>query len=1031
MSTITNLNRQDNRVSEEVVTRKLVHPGGLLKSKRHFVLLALGLLGLLFGGHSALAQSAPVQLIPSNNPAALSFAGHGFATGGILSMTGTDAYSNSFPFSQGWEIKVNTATSPINNVLLAAGTTGTTTVAKGDLLVATFYYRRVDSATNEANFNVHVQETSNYIPALDLQMRGRTMWRKASIPFTAVVAAPTQGLAIMFEFGAQVQTIDIAGVSLVDYGQCSLFGVGNVDASSSEAFNFYGVNSSNPSYGTETTETSSYPAGYTQATQFNVTTLPPAGWYVRMDGAVPGAINKGDHLVAIYWTRSSSLPSGTLFGASGIGFLGTGNGAVNEWGSGDMMVDGGWKQWIAPFTASASHAANTLVCQIQAGNEVQGLQIAGIQLLDLAQTQMDAVTADNLTGTLYDYPGREIGNTWRANADAQIKANRQGPINFTVTDGNGNPVAGDTVTANLKRNAFNFGVQTSTYPIAQQNNATFEGELLNLGNSSEIGSYKWGWWDYPTNPTQQRQWMYQTMTWMRSHGIYNLRAHNLFWPSYAASPGTAAGQSAAQLTSEMTFHVTDEAACTTAGTVVKSYLPIWDFVNEPWDHEDIENGIAGHAVFPSGSGPQENECLTLADRDAGAAYMQTWTNTMHSLATGDTFPKLFINDWGLIEGYPEVYPSGVDPHRDYDLELLKQLGAAVDGIGFESHFAETCTPPLNVKTVLDKYVAANSKIKEEVTEYDQPIPDVGQANIIYGLGPQGNGAVPSDVLSEAVYGQLQADWLTDYLTMMFSEPNTDFFDLWEISDGVAPDHTGLMYTAAGNHKLSYEAWDSLTSVTHGKWTTINQSATSITGTATISGCFLGRYDLTVSNSTMKKDFFVDLTTTVGVNLSLQLSGTTTASNVWTYEAERPSNAIYSPIVVASDTAGASGGSYIWDDPSTGTNNNNASAPPEFRIDTEATGSVYVWVRTIAPDGNHDSFWMGVDGATPQLYALFDTTYWNWSRFSATPITLSANTDFPGHTGHTLYFSHRETGVKLDQVLITDDPNFKPYPHNGF
>jgi hypothetical protein len=1011
--------RHTSRASEGFFHRALSCHRTLSRWMRGFIPLVASVLGVLVGGLSALGQTAPVQLITPNSPSALNFVGHSYATGVIKAMSGSDAYGNAFPFSQGWEMTITGNPSPINVVNLGVG--NASTVSQGDLIVVTFYSRRIDTATSEANFQVRVQEGSSYTPALDVPIRGRTMWRKQSIPFTALMDATAGNLALIFELGTQAQTLDIAGVTLVDYGQCSLWGSRNIDANAGNTFALYGVNSSNPSYGTHTQVASGLP-GYTNCDQFSVTTLPAAGWYVRMDGTVPGAVTAGDYLVAIMWTRETSLPSGTNFGAGAIGFLGT-NGAANEYGNGNLMSNSAWKEWIMPFRASASHPANSLVCQIQAGNLVQTLQIAGVQLLDLSKTQMDSTTADNLTGTLYDYPGRDMSDSWHAQADARIATNRQGPINFTVTDGNGNAVAGTTVTANLKRNAFNFGVQTSTYPIAQTNNTGFENALLTLGNSSEIGSYKWGWWDDPTNATQQREWMYQTMMWLRSHGITSIRAHNLLWPSYSASPGTAAGQSASTLQGIMTAHITDEAACTTAGTVVKSYLPIWDFVNEPWDHEDIENGIAGTPVFPETTGPTETngQCITYADRDAGAAYMQTWTNCMHSAATGDPFPKLVINDWGLIDGEPEVYPSGVDPHRDYDLELMKKLGTNVDGVGFESHCDEFVMPPLNVKQVLDNYVAANSVIKEEVTEYDQVIPSVGQANLIYGLGKNGNGDVPSDVSTEPIYGTLQADWLSDYMTMMYSEPNTDFFDLWTLFDPSTTDHSGMIYTSTGSPKLTFETWDSLTSVTHGRWTTINASATSTANPVAISNCYLGRYELTAKGA-ITKNFFVDLPTTAGVSVNLQNTGTTN-TNVWIYEAERAANAIYAPMVVASDTAGASGGSYAWVPP--GTPNNNPTAA-ELRIDTEATGSVYIWVRTIAPDGNHDSFWMNVDGGSWQIYYLTDSTTWNWSRFSSSPTTLSANTDFPGYNGHTLYFAHRETGAKLDQVLITDDPSFVPH-----
>ncbi len=114
----------------------------------------------------------------------------------------------------------------------------------------------------------------------------------------------------------------------------------------------------------------------------------------------------------------------------------------------------------------------------------------------------------------------------------------------------------------------------------------------------------------------------------------------------------------------------------------------------------------------------------------------------------------------------------------------------------------------------------------------------------------------------------------------------------------------------------------------------------------------------------------------------------------------------------------------------------------MRIDTEAVGNVTLWLHISTANGNQDSFWAQfcganpgtivgtsdpnaaknghlIDGPLPANYVylpLNDNVAWHWCKVSTATLTAGLNN---------LYIVHRECGAKLDEILITDDPNFTP------
>jgi hypothetical protein len=101
---------------------------------------------------------------------------------------------------------------------------------------------------------------------------------------------------------------------------------------------------------------------------------------------------------------------------------------------------------------------------------------------------------------------------------------------------------------------------------------------------------------------------------------------------------------------------------------------------------------------------------------------------------------------------------------------------------------------------------------------------------------------------------------------------------------------------------------------------------------------------------------------------------------------------------------------------------------DFEVNFATTGTHYVWVRTWHPNGNGDSFHVGIDylenatadnGGVPP-----GTPTWQWTNINfenATPLAITVPT-----TGlHTVNVYPREAGIIVDKVLLTTNAAYVP------
>lgn len=107
------------------------------------------------------------------------------------------------------------------------------------------------------------------------------------------------------------------------------------------------------------------------------------------------------------------------------------------------------------------------------------------------------------------------------------------------------------------------------------------------------------------------------------------------------------------------------------------------------------------------------------------------------------------------------------------------------------------------------------------------------------------------------------------------------------------------------------------------------------------------------------------------------------------------------------------------------------APPDdgtatFRFRAPAPGGYLVWARTRVDDDDEDSFWVRANGGRwIRWNGIEEDDDWEWSAVRDSDGSADVARFDLVEGGNTIEFAYREGGVRLDRVLVTNDPAFEP------
>ena len=209
----------------------------------------------------------------------------------------------------------------------------------------------------------------------------------------------------------------------------------------------------------------------------------------------------------------------------------------------------------------------------------------------------------------------------------------------------------------------------------------------------------------------------------------SLRGHTLIWPGWDHMP---AGMQDLKGAPEK-LQALMRAHIIEEASYYRGRVRDWDVLNEPLDHSEV---------------------ISLFGPDEPAEWFKL-------ARQADPSAKLFVNEYGILNDMG----SNTARHEAYE-KLIRSLlaaGAPLDGIGLQCHFGRDLTPPERLISILDRF----QKLKKPLyaTELDIENPDE----------------------------ELQADYLRDFMTALFSHPAVQGITLWGFWEGVHSEPLPALY----------------------------------------------------------------------------------------------------------------------------------------------------------------------------------------------------------------------------------------------
>ncbi|MEM7682770.1 MAG: endo-1,4-beta-xylanase [Planctomycetota bacterium] len=258
------------------------------------------------------------------------------------------------------------------------------------------------------------------------------------------------------------------------------------------------------------------------------------------------------------------------------------------------------------------------------------------------------------------------------------------------------------------------------------------------------------------------------------------RGHVLVWPSWIYIPEHIE----ALASNPERLRAAVNARVTDTATRYRGRLTDWDVINETVANTDLME-VLGYEEMT-----EWFKLARKADPDAG----------------------LFLNDYAILSG--GARDTG---HQNRYYELLQGLidqGAPMTGIGMQGHFGSNLTAPERLWEILDRFSAFGLPIR--VTEFDIDIRDE----------------------------QLQADYMRDFLTAMFSHPSVDGVLIWGFWENRHWRARAALYRADWSIRPQGQAWRDLV---YGQWKTEETVAAGDDGSAAFRG-FKGDYRVVVRHN---------------------------------------------------------------------------------------------------------------------------------------------------------------------------------------
>ena len=537
---------------------------------------------------------------------------------------------------------------------------------------------------------------------------------------------------------------------------------------------------------------------FTKKSVITVNSVGTNPWDSGCGNGNKSTIQQDDIVLFAFWARSTS-------DESSLNVFAEDNTTYEKEIYSEISFTQDWTQYFIAFRASKTYTINKINFGFHLANAIQSLEIAGFTALNYGDTYSlsDVPSLFNPA----NYGGYELDAPWRAEAATRIDEIRKSNLTVKVVDLSGNPVEGASVQVDMTKHDFGFGTAVVSCRFEGNDcpNPTYVDKITNLdGNGHGFNlavtenSLKWDAWEeeWISSPVETKA----AITKLDEMGL-EVRGHVLVWPGWSNLPNDMQQNSSnldylkTRIDQRLVEMLEDE--------VLGEIIEDWDVINEIMTNRDLENAFMGSAGYDTGR--------------------ELYIEIFNRVAELKPENKNYLNDYVTLSngGFGQ---ATTDTYKSF-VQEIKDGGGKLDGIGFQAHIGPFPTSILKVKETLDDFDALFD-VEMKITEYD---------------------------IDDKVEPDVQAAYLTDFLTMVFSHPKMEAFLMWGFWDGNHWKGNAPMFDMSWNLKPSGFAFNDL--VFNQWWT--NESGTSASNGEFVTAVFKGEHTITVNYN--NQTFIVDRT----------------------------------------------------------------------------------------------------------------------------------------------------------------------------
>lgn len=530
------------------------------------------------------------------------------------------------------------------------------------------------------------------------------------------------------------------------------------------------------------------------------------------------AVSKGDVILISFWAKRLSGTSEL------IAFSEDGNDFSKEYYF-EIVLSNNWQRYFISFEASKDYATNNLANGFHMASIAQEFQIGGYTAYNFGTQYAPGDLPGDVSNVTYE--GADPDAPWRALAQARIENIRKADLEIKVVDENNNVIEGADVSIEMQSHEFGFGtaVVSCRFPGNDCFNQIYVSKLVDLdgeGHGFNVAVsenfLKWDGWEeqWIGTPDQAAS----AVVWMEERGI-DMRGHTLVWPGWGNLPDDM--QQNATNYEYMLNRLEDRIEEMLTHPVLSEYITEWDVLNEITTNRDLEYSFDNYAPYSN-----------------GRELYQTIFNKFEELQPDF---KGYVNDYIVLSG--GGFGNTVENRYKSFLNELRDSGVKWDGIGFQCHIGSQPTSILKIQQVFDEFFQLYGK-RIKITEFD---------------------------IDPTLSPELQAQYLDDFLTMIYSHPAVDAFLMWGFWDGNHWKGNAPMFDIDWNLKPSGQTF---IDKVFNEWWTEASKISDVNGLANFNG-FKGTYEITITKD--GKSQVYDYTFTGDDSIELLFNGLSNIDNI--------------------------------------------------------------------------------------------------------------------------------------------------------